>query len=50
MVQRGDGVCTSINFNFCAWYEVEIRVSDNLQEKETIDDMIWIREKSLIYR
>ena len=29
MVRGGDEVGTSINFNFSAWYEVEIRFSDN---------------------
>ena len=38
-------VCT------CTWYEVEIRFSDNLRQKETIDDIIWLRrKKSVIYR
>ena len=40
-----DEVCTSINFNFYAWYEVEIRFSDNPREKETIDGIIWLRKK-----
>ena len=39
MFQKGDGVCTSINLNLHAWYEVEIRFSDNLGQKETIDDI-----------
>ena len=44
-------VCTSINFNLHAWYEVEIRFSDNLGQKETIDDITWPRrKKSVIYR
>ena len=51
MFQKGDGVCTSINFNLHAWYEVEIRFSDNLGQKETIDDITWPRrKKSVIYR
>ena len=51
MVQRRDGVCTSINFNFCAWYEVEIRFGDNPRQKETINDIIWFRRrKCVIYR
>ena len=41
----GDGVCTSINFNFHGWYEVEIRLSDNPRQKETIDGIIWLRRK-----
>ena len=51
MVRRGDGVCTSLNFNFRTWYEVEIRFSDNPGQKQTIDDIIWLRRiKCLIYR
>ena len=51
IIQRVDGVCTSINFNFHAWYEVEIRFSDNPRQKETIDDIIWLRRKKcVIYR
>ena len=48
---RRDGVCTSINFNFRTWYNVETRFSDNPQQKETIDDIIWLwRKKYVIYR
>ena len=43
MVLRRD--CTPINFNFCTWYKVEIRFSDNTQQKETIEDIIWPRRK-----
>ena len=43
MVRGGDGVCTSIGF--CTWEEVEIRFSDNPRQKETIDDIIWLRRK-----
>ena len=51
IIQIGDGVCTSISFNFHAWYEVEIRFSDNPRQKETIDDIIWLRRKKcVIYR
>ena len=51
VIRIGDGVCTSINFNLRAWYEVEIRVSDNPQQKETIDGIIWLRRKKcVIYR
>ena len=51
MVQKGDEACTSINFHFHAWYEVGIRFSDNPQQKETIDGIIWLkRKKCLIYR
>ena len=45
MVRRGDGVCISISFNFRAWYRVEIRFSDNPRQKNTIDDIIWLRRK-----
>ena len=49
--RRGDRVCTSINFNFPALYEVEIRFSDNPQQNETIDSIIWLmRKKCVIYR
>ena len=51
MVRRGDGVCISISFNFCAWYRVEIRFNDNRQQKNTIDHIIWLRRKKcVIYR
>ena len=51
MVRRGDGVCVSISFNLHTWYEVEIRFSDNPRQKETIDDIIWLRRKKcVIYR
>ena len=44
-------VCTSISFNFCTWYRVEIRFSDNPRQKETTDDIIWVsRNKRVIYR
>ena len=38
MVQGGGGdeVGTSINFNFSAWYEVEIRFSDNPRQGDII--------------
>ena len=45
---KGDGVCTSINFHFRAWYEVEIRFSDNYWQKETIDDIFWLRRKKCV--
>ena len=46
-----DGVYTSINFNFRAWYEVEIKLSENPWQKETIDGIIWPRRKKcVIYR
>ena len=48
MVQRWDGVCTLTDFNFHLWHEVEIRFSDNPQQKETIDDIILL--KCIIYR
>ena len=49
--RRGDRVCTSINFNFRALYEVEIRFSDNPQQNETIGSIIWLmRKKCVIYR
>ena len=38
-------VSTSINFNFHAWYEFEIRFSDDPRQKETIDGIIWLRRK-----
>ena len=47
MVSRGDGVCTSININFCDWYEVELRFSDNPQQKETIDAVSLAEEKKV---
>ena len=47
MVQRGDRVCISINFNFCTWYEVKIRFNDNLQQKETKDDIILVQENTV---
>ena len=47
MVRRGDGVCTSINFNFRAWYEVEIRFSDNPRQKQAIDDIILDQENKV---
>ena len=54
MVRRGDGVCTSISFNFHAWYRgyrVEIRFSNNPRQKEAIDNIIWLtRKKRVIYR
>ena len=51
MVGIGDGVCTSIYFNFRAWYEIEIRFSDNLRQKETVGDITWLgRIKCVIYR
>ena len=51
IIGRGDGVCTSINFNFCAWYEVEIRFSANPRQKDTLDQIIWFRRKKcVIYR
>ena len=46
-----DGVSTSINFNFRAWYDVEIRLNDDPRQKETIDGIIWLRRKKcIIYR
>ena len=51
IIRIRDGICTSINFNFCAWYEVEIRLSDNPRQKETEDGIIWLRRKKcVIYR
>ena len=51
MVRTGDGVCTSISVNFRACYRDEIRFSDNLRQKNTIDDIIWLgRKKCVIYR
>ena len=51
IIRIRDGICTSINFNFCAWYEVEIRLSDNPRQKETVDGIIWLRRKKcVIYR
>ena len=51
MVLRGYGVCTSISFNLHAWYRVEIRLSDNPRQKDTIGDIIWRRRKKcVIYR
>ena len=47
MVQRGERVCTSLNFNFCTWYEFEIRFSDNPRQKETIDDIILAQENKV---
>ena len=48
MVQRVDGLCISISFNFCTWYRVEIRFSDNPWQKGTIDDIIWLRKKKCV--
>ena len=48
MVQRVDGVCISISFNFCTWYRVEIRFSGNPLQKSTIDDIIWLRKKQCV--
>ena len=51
MAQRGDGVCTSISFNFHTWYRIEIRFSDNPRQKNTIGVIIWHRRKKcVIYR
>ena len=48
---KRDEVCTSINFNIRVWYEVEISLSDNPRQKETIDGIIWLRRKKcVIYR
>ena len=47
MVRGGDGVCTSMNINFRAWYEVEIRFSDNTRQKEIIDEIIFAQEKKV---
>ena len=44
---RRDGVCTSMNFNFRAWYEVEISFSDNTRQKEMIDEIILAQEKKV---
>ena len=44
--EEGEGMhlpkCT-----FHAWYEIEIRFSDNLQQKETIDDIILAQENKV---
>ena len=45
IIRIEDGVSTSINFNFHAWYEFEIRLSDDPRQKETIDGIIWLRRK-----
>ena len=45
--EEGMGVCTTINFNFCAWYQVEIRFIDNPGQKETIDDIILTEENKV---
>ena len=51
IIQTEDGVSTSINFNFRAWYEIEIRLCDNPQQKETINGIIWLKSKKcVIYR
>ena len=51
MVRRGHGVCTSISFNFHARCRIEIRFSDNPQQKDTVGDIIWGRRKKyVIYR
>ena len=47
MVSRGDGVCTSININFCYCYEVELRFSDNPRQKEKIDAVSLAEEKNV---
>ena len=48
MVRKGDGVCTSIRFNFCAQNRVEIRFSDNPRQNQTINDIIRLSEKKCI--
>ena len=51
IIQIEDGVSTSINFNFRAWYEIEIRLSDNPQQNETLNGIIWLKSKKcVIYR
>ena len=40
IIRIEDGVSTSINVNFDAWYEVEITLSDDPRQKETIDGII----------
>ena len=50
MVGRSDDeVYISINFNFRAWSKVEIRSSDNPQQKETIDHIILAQENEECY-
>ena len=41
-------VSNFINFNFCVLYEVEIRFSDNLEQKETIYGIIRLRRKKRV--
>ena len=36
---------SSIHFHKFNWYEVEIRLSDDPRQKETIDGIIWLRRK-----
>ena len=48
MVRSRDGVCISINLNFWAWHEVEIRSSDNPWLKEAIDDIILAQENKYV--
>ena len=47
---KRDEVCTSINFNIRAWYEVDISLSDNPRQKEmhTIDGIFWLRRKNCV--
>ena len=51
IIRIEDGVSASINFNFRAWHEVEIRLSENPRQKEAIHGVIWLRRKKcVIYR
>ena len=47
IIRIEDGVSTSINVNFDAWYEVEITLSDDPRQKETIDGIIWLKRKKV---
>ena len=47
MVRRENEVRTSINFNFGACNEVRIRFSDNLRQREAVDDIILAQENKM---
>ena len=42
MVRREEGVCTSLNFNFREWFEL-----DNHRQMETIDDIILVQNNKV---
>ena len=44
--KRG-GECTSLNYNFHAWYEFVIKFSDNLRQKGTTDGIVLTQENKV---